>query len=200
MMMFLFNEKMKELTCNGEPPETPFLLEGLSLPDGRLAVDHDRVKDEAVLVPLDLADHVGLGIGRAVVVNDAQTALKGHVDGHLVLCDGIHGAGDEGGLEVHSFSDGGIEHDLGGREADVARQQQEVVVGQTAMFSGIHKLMEIKAIAALVLVKHLQGGSVVKDLGRAVDSGRHLGSEVEEREDDGNEVEGVATSDKLRSN
>lgn len=154
------------LTGDRETTETPLLLQCLSLTDGGVAVDDNGIEDEAVLVTLDLADHVGLGVGRAVVVNHTKTALESHVDGHLVLGDSVHGGRDEGRLKRNTLSDGGVERHLGGSEANVAREQQEVIVGQTAVLGRVHELVEVEAILGLVLVEHLQGGRVVEDLSR----------------------------------
>lgn len=111
------------LTSHRETTKAPFLLESLGITDGSIAVNDDRVEDETVLVSLDLADHVGLSLGGAVVVNDTKTTLESHVDGHLVLSDGIHGGREEGGLEGDALGDGSIETDFRGSKANVARKQ-----------------------------------------------------------------------------
>lgn len=161
-------EKKKQfvdaLTSDGEAAEAPFLLEGLGLANGGGAVNDDGVEDEAVLVALDLADHVGLGLGRAVVMDDTDTTLESHVDGHLVLSDSVHGRRDKGSLECDALGDGRVEDDLRGREANVAREEEEIVVGQTAVLGGVHELVEIEAIERLVLLEHIKGGLVVEDL------------------------------------
>lgn len=163
-----------ELTGNGEAAKAPFLLEGLGLANGQVAVDDDGVEDEAVLVALDLADHVGLGLGGAVVVDDAEAALESHVDGHLVLGDGVHGGRDEGRLEGDALRDGRVERDLGGGEANVSRQQQEVIVRQTAVLGRVHELVDVEPIEPLVLGQDLEGLGVVQDLEALVDgSGSH---------------------------
>lgn len=156
------------LTSNWETSEAPFLLKSLGLANSGVTADDNRVEDEAVLVTLHLADHVGLSIGRAVVVNNTQTTLESHVDGHLVLSDSVHGGGDEGSLERDALGDGRVEGDLRGREANVARQDKEVVVGQATVLGRVHKLLSVEAIARLVLSQHLQSGGVVEDLGGAV--------------------------------
>ena len=100
-----------KLTSDGETTETPLLLESLRIADSGGTVDDNRLEDEAVLVALDLADHVGLCLGRAVVVNDAKTTLQGHMDGHLVLSDSVHGGRHKGSLESDSLGDRRVERD-----------------------------------------------------------------------------------------
>lgn len=167
-MNMLSADKTGRLTSHRESTETPFLLKSLSLVDGGVLGDDDRVVDEAVLVALDLADHVGLSIGRAVVVDDTDATLQSHMDGHLVLGDRVHGGGDEGGLERDALRDGGIEGDVGGGEANVARQEEEVIVRQTAVNLGVHEILNAESIAGFILLEDLLGLGVVQDLGEAV--------------------------------
>ncbi len=56
------------------------------------------------------------------------------------------------------------------RLTDIAGQDEEIIVGQTAMLGGVHELMEIKAILGLVLVEHIKSLGVVKELGSTVES------------------------------
>ena len=183
--------KKMGLTSDGEATEPPLLLEGLSLADSGVAVNDNGVEDEAVLVALDLADHVGLGVGGAVVVDDTEATLQGHVDGHLVLGDSVHRRRDEGGLEGDALGDGGVEHHLGGREANVPRQQEEIIVGQTAVLGRVHELVQVQAIPHLVLLEHIERRGVVKHLGGGVD-GCHCGRGLVF-----SEVEGVAAEEKV---
>ena len=171
------SRKCQKLTSHGKTTETPLLLEGNGFANSGVPIDDNRVEDEAVLVALHLADHVGLSIGGTVVVDHTQTTLESHVDGHLVLCDRVHGRRDEGGLESDPLGDRRIKHDLGGGKPNVAREQQEVIVSQTTMLGRVHELMKIQPIAALVLLEHLQGLGEVRDLGGAIDggSGSHCG-------------------------
>lgn len=115
------------------------------------------------------------------MVNDTETTLQCHVDSHLVLSDSVHGGRHKGSLKCDALGDGGVELDSGGREANVTRQQQEVVVGQTAVLSGIHELVNIEAIAGLVLLEELKSLGVVEGLGgRSAVDARH-DCEEEER-------------------
>lgn len=99
------------------------------------------------------------------MVNDTQTALESHVDGHLVLSDRVHGGRDEGSLEGDALGDGGIKRHRGGGKANVARQKEEIVVRQATMLGGVHQLVQVEAILLLVLAEHLEGGAVVEDGG-----------------------------------
>lgn len=167
------------LTGDWEAAKAPFLLQSLRLSHGAILGDDNGVVDEAVLVALDAADHVGLLLGRAVVVDDTDSALQSDMDGHLVLGDGVHGGGDEGGLESDALGDGGIERNLGGGETDIARQNEEVVVSQTTVNLGVHQILNTEAITGVVLLEDLLGLGVIQDLGDAVGStsGRHFARE-----------------------
>ena len=94
------------LTSDGVSSESPPLLESPGLPDCGVGTDDDWVEDEAVLVALDFAYHLGLVVGRAVVVDDTKTTEEGHVDGHVVLSDGVHRRREEGGLEGDALGNG----------------------------------------------------------------------------------------------
>ena len=150
------------LTSDRETTETPLLLKSFSFANSGVGVNDDRVVDETVLVSLDLADHVGLSLGGAVVVNNTKTTLESHVDGHLVFRDSVHRRRDEGGSESDALGDGRFKADLRGSEANVAREEQEVVVGQTTVLGCVHKLMDVETIPLLVLLENLKGLGVVK--------------------------------------
>lgn len=159
---------MYQLTSNRETTETPLVLEGSGLGDGGSTVHDNGVVDEAVLVTLDLADHIGLRVGRAVVVDDTKTALQSHVDGHLILSHSVHRGGDKGSLESDALGDLGVKRDGGGGEADVAGEEEEIIVGQATVLGGVHELVDVKTIEGLVLLEHLKGIEVVKDLNVSV--------------------------------
>jgi len=163
----IVRQGIEVLTCDGETTESPLLLEGLGLANSGVALDHDRVDDEAVLIALHLANHVGLGLRRAVVVNDTETTLKSHVDGHVMLGDSVHRRRDKGCLKRDTLGDGRVEADGRGREANVAGQQEEVVVSETTLHLGVHQILNTEAITALVLLQVLLSLGVVEDLGRS---------------------------------
>lgn len=80
-----------ELTSNWETAETPLGLQVLCFSDSSLGRKDDWIQDKAVLVTLDLPDHLGLVFRSAVVVDDTQATQKSHVNGHVVLGDSVHG-------------------------------------------------------------------------------------------------------------
>lgn len=157
--------KQDRRTSDREATKAPFLLEGLGLANGGVAGNDDGVEDEAVFITLHLADHVGLLLGGAVVVDDTEATLKSHVNGHLVLSHSVHGRRDKGSLEGDALGDVGVEHDLGGGEANVARKDEEIIVGQATVLDSVHELVEVETIEGLVLLEHLEGALVIKDLG-----------------------------------
>jgi hypothetical protein len=101
-----------------------------------LGAHDDRVEDESVLVLLDLADHLGLLLGAAVVVDDSESSEESHEDGHVGLGDSVHGGGNEGELEGDLLGDLGVEGDLVGGETDVAGEDEEIIVAVEVSMSG----------------------------------------------------------------
>lgn len=106
-----------ELTSDWETTESPLLLQSPGFSDSCGWGNDDWVEDEAVLVALDLANHLGLVVGGAVVVDDTETSEESHVDGHVVLGDSVHRRGQEWGLEGDALGDWGVEVDSAGWEA-----------------------------------------------------------------------------------
>ena len=110
-------EKFRRLTSDREATEAPLGLQLLGLADGGLGREDNGVKDEAVLVSLHLANHLSLGLGGAVVVNDTETTEQGHVDGHVVLGDGVHGRRQKRSLQRDTLGNGGIKRHIRGGES-----------------------------------------------------------------------------------
>jgi len=170
----------EERTCYWEASKPPLLLEGLGLANSCVALDNNRVEDKAVLVTLNLAHHVGLGLGRAVVVDDTQTTLQGHMDSHVVLCDRVHGGGDKGRPERDALSDRRAQSHCRGREANVPRQQKEIIVCETAVDPGVHEVLDGEPIAGLVPLEDFLSHLEVEDrlwcvLRNRTVRGRHVG-------------------------
>lgn len=107
----------KRLTSDRETTKAPLGLQVLGLSDGGFGRKNNWVKDKAILISLHLADHLSLVFGCAVVVNDTQATKQSHVNSHVVLGDGIHGRREKGRLQRDTLGDGGIQADIGGREA-----------------------------------------------------------------------------------
>jgi hypothetical protein len=97
--------------------EAPLLLESLCLANGGVWGDDNRIKDEAVLEAFDLADHFGLILNRAVMVDDSEPAQECHVDSHGMLGDSVHGGRNKGRLERDTLRNRRLNSDGGGREA-----------------------------------------------------------------------------------
>jgi hypothetical protein len=51
------------------------------------------------------------------VVDDTQATKQSHVDGHVVLGDGVHGRGQKGGLQGDALGDRAVQADVGGGKA-----------------------------------------------------------------------------------
>jgi len=79
------------LTCDWETAESPALLERLGFRDSGGRRNDNGIEDEAVLESLDLAHHLGLVIGRAVVVDHTKPTEERNVDCHVMFGNGVHG-------------------------------------------------------------------------------------------------------------
>lgn len=152
-------------TCDWETAEAPFLLQSLDFLDGLILAEDNRVEDEAILVTLDLLDHLCLLVWRAVVVNNTETTLESHGDGHLVLSDSVHRRRNEWGLENNSLGHRRLEADRGCWESNVAGENQEIVICKTSVLLRVEEALNIEAIAGLVLVlQDLQGLARIEGL------------------------------------
>ena len=87
------------------------LLQVFSFIHSRLWGEDNWLRDEAVLEPLHLSDHLRLLIWGAVMMYYTETSEKSHVDGHLVLGHGVHRRGEQWGLQRDSLRYGRIEGD-----------------------------------------------------------------------------------------
>lgn len=148
-----------------ETTESPLLLQELDILNGLVLGEDNWVEDEAVLVTLDLLDHLGLLIWRAVVVDNTKATLKSHGDSHLMLGDGVHRRRDEWSLEGDSLGDWRLEVDGRGWEANVTWKDEEIVVCEPTVLVGVEELLNGQAITLLVLVlEDVHGGAGVEDL------------------------------------
>lgn len=170
-----------EHTCDWETSESPLLLQGNGFCDSGLGGNDNRVGDEAVLEALDLAHHLGLVVDGAVVVDDADSSQQSHVDGHVVLGDGVHRGRGEGRLEGDVARQPGAEIDVAGGEANVAGQHEEVVVCQTARLGLVHQIVYRNAIFASVGLEDFQCARCILEfvpdvtIGQTVSAGGHYG-------------------------
>lgn len=104
-------------TSDRETTEAPSRLKLLGLRNGSLGRNNDRVENESILVSLDLADHLGLVFGRAIVVNNTETSEKRHMDGHVVFGDSVHRRGQKRRFQGNALGDRGIKGNFGSRES-----------------------------------------------------------------------------------
>lgn len=95
----MVREELAERTGDRETSKSPLLLEVACFADCCGGGENNGLQDEAVFVSLHLSDHLRLLVWGAVVMNDAESTEQGHMDGHLVLGDSVHGRGKERGLE-----------------------------------------------------------------------------------------------------
>ncbi len=93
--------------------------------------DGDGVDDHAALGALDLVDLAGLLLDGEVAVDDAHAALLGHGDGEARLGDGIHGGGEQRGVQGDVAGELGLGADLGGDDIAVGGNEENVVEGKS---------------------------------------------------------------------
>ena len=117
-------------STTGRPEMRYSPAELVELLERRVGADGDRVGDDAGLGALDQVDLVGLVLDREVAVQHAEAALAGHRDRHPRLGDGVHRGADQRHLERDLAGQPGRGVDVGRRQVGLARQQQDVVVGQ----------------------------------------------------------------------
>ena len=99
--------------------------------DGLLGGDGDGVDDHAALGALDLVDLAGLLLDGEVAVDDAHAALLGHGDGEARLGDGVHGGGEQRGVQGDVAGELGLGADLGGDDIAVGGNEKNVVEGKS---------------------------------------------------------------------
>ena len=92
-----------------------------------LGGDGDGVDDHAAFGALDLVDFPGLLLDGEVAVDDAEAALLGHGDGHAGLGDGVHGSGEERGVEGDVAGEAGLGAHLGGDYFAECGDEEDVV-------------------------------------------------------------------------
>jgi len=106
----------------------------IGLAQGGVRADGDRLVDHAGLGALHLVDHAGLVVDRQVAVQDAQTALAGHRDGHPLLGDGVHRGRQERHIEGDVAAQPSIRPDLARDDIRFPGLQQDVVERQAQSF------------------------------------------------------------------
>ena len=98
-----------------------------------------------------------------------------HRDSHLALRDGVHGTTHERCLEHDVSGDPALGDDLVCTEIDVPRQEEEVVVGEAAVLTFVHELLDGEPIVSLVGLEVLDGGGGVEVFCRHGAGGRESG-------------------------
>ena len=93
--------------------------------------DSHRVGDHAGLRALDAPYLLRLLLNGQVAVEDADTALTGHGNGHVRLGDRVHGRREEGRGQADPRSQPGGRIDLGGDDVGQPGQQEHVIIGQS---------------------------------------------------------------------
>lgn len=104
------------------------LLDLANISYGVFGAHDNGIEDETILVLLDLAHHLGLLVGAAVVMNNANASEESHEDSHVGLRDSVHGRRHQRQFQCDALGDLGVESNLVSRETDVTRQDEEVIV------------------------------------------------------------------------
>mmetsp|Transcript_21963 Transcript_21963/g.58009 ORF Transcript_21963/g.58009 Transcript_21963/m.58009 type:complete len:238 (+) Transcript_21963:581-1294(+) len=112
-----------------EAREAARLAQLVELCQRRRREDALGLHDEAALVLLHQQHLLDLLLDQEVRVDDAKAALQRHGDRHLVLRDGVHGAGHDGRAQRDLFRELRVELNLVHAEGDLAGHADEVIVG-----------------------------------------------------------------------
>ena len=109
----------------------------VQLGDRRLGADRRRIVDHAGFGALDLANLLGLGDDGKVAVDDSDSALAGHRDGHPGLGHGVHRGRNKRRFERELAGQAARSVHLGGDDVGFTWEQKDVVIRQTNEFKGI---------------------------------------------------------------
>lgn len=88
---------------------------------------------------LHAGDFLHLLLGRHVVVDEAETAVEGHGDGHAGLGDGVHVRGNDRNMEPEGVGEGGGGVGGAGENLGVKRREGDVVEGERGGEIGAEK-------------------------------------------------------------
>ena len=72
--------------------------------DGRVGREMERVRNDAVLAPLDLIYLQRLFLDRHILVYNADTAFSRHCDSKLAFRNGVHRRAYKGDVEINPFA------------------------------------------------------------------------------------------------
>ena len=100
------------------------------------------------------------------------TAAYRKRDSHLALRDGVHGRAHERRLEHDVARDAALRADLLRREVDLAGQEEEVVVRESAVHARVHQVGDGEPVRAFVALQDLDG---VRGVEEGVGVGGHGG-------------------------
>jgi hypothetical protein len=107
------------------------LLDDLEyIADGHAGRDGHRVLDEAVDMVLNPGDFLDLFLGGQVVVDEAESAVERHGDGHARLGDRVHVGRDDRDLQADAFGERGGQVGVLGQDLRMERGERDVVEGQ----------------------------------------------------------------------
>lgn len=169
---------------NSAEPKSSFDVQHIL--DDMIRGQTDRVCDETILVSFDGSDHGSLCFSGLVVVNNANAAQQlakhrkasqspckidehewtcSHADRHLRLRHGVHRAAHERRLEHDVARHPYVRRHLTGCEVDATGEDEEVVVGESAVRARVHELCGGEAIARRVGAEVLDSGLRVKKFG-----------------------------------
>ena len=122
---------------DGQAGDAVFRAQRVKLGDRRLGADRRRIVDHAGFGALDLADLLGLSLDGKVAVDDSDSALASHGDGHSGLGHGVHRGRNQRRFERKLAGQAARSVHLGGDDVGFTREQKDVVIRQTDEFKGV---------------------------------------------------------------
>ena len=96
--------------------------------DGGVGRETYRVRDEAILVLLHLVHLSGLVLDAEVGMDDTDSTLEGHSDGHIGLGHSVHGRGNERSLQLDVLGKLAGNVHIADAETNVPRHHDDIVV------------------------------------------------------------------------
>src|SRR3989338_8131416 len=115
-----------------------FLHEMHEFRDGRVRPHGEGPVDDDMFGPFYFFHEFTLFFDRAIPVDDAHAAFAGQRDRKLVFGDGVHGRGEEGNIQRDAVGEDRFHVNLAGKDVAQARDQKDVVEGQTERQLTVH--------------------------------------------------------------
>lgn len=103
---------------------------GEHVADELFRCDGDGILNQAMDVAFDASDLLHLVLRGHIIMDEPETAVEGHGDGHARLGDGVHIGRDDGNLQAQALAQGGGGIGVLGQDIRVEGGERDVVKGE----------------------------------------------------------------------